>query len=389
MAEKNTSLPKGFLFGTSSAAHQVEGENISSDWWHYERIGRLPKSGKCADHFHRFREDFSLAAGCGMDVMRISIEWSRIEPEAGRWDSSAIEHYRSVLVAMRAMGLLRIVTLFHFTLPLWFYRQGGFSRKANIAYFSRFAKFIAHELGDEVDMWVTVNEPEVYAAAGFLQGSRPPFVRNPLHFWSVYRNLLDTHRAAYAAIKEGGSNTPVGVAVSAAYFTSSRRSLSAMAAAAGRQWISGIARTCDFIGLNYYFAYNLAFSLRRGIRIVNRDQPFSDMGYRAYPEGLLRVLRDFSRFGKPLYITENGIANAAEDMRVRFIVEHIEAALSAREQGVDVRGYLYWSLTDTYEWQQGFDLKFGLVEIDYSTLERKPRASYYELKRLIGSKNIH
>jgi beta-glucosidase len=150
-------LPDGFLLGAASSAHQVEGHNTTSDWWYFEQLGKLPKSGEAADHYNRFDEDFRLAKEIGLDSMRISIEWARIEPRAGEWDTIAVDHYRDVLRSMKKHGLVRMVTLHHFTLPKWAAKRHGLGYSGNTKAFARYAKFIAQQLGDEIDLWVTIN----------------------------------------------------------------------------------------------------------------------------------------------------------------------------------------------------------------------------------------
>lgn len=382
-------LPPSFLYGAASSSHQVEGGNTKNDWWHEEQAGKLPASGEATDHYHRFAEDFDLATSIGLNAMRISIEWSRIEPEVGHFDMNAVEHYRHVLRSMKAKGLTRMVTLHHFTLPLWLYHKGGFGSNESVAAFTHYAKFIAQHLGDEIDLWNTINEPEVYTYMSSLRGIWPPFSKNPLRAFSVFSNLAHAHNAAYQAIKKIQPHAQIGMAKNNVYNEAFKPNSWLDQTAVqlnnwfGNYWfLNKIRDNLDFIGLNYYFYHSLTVNWR-GIQQRNSDGPKSDMGWRTYPEGIYHLLVDLAqKYDKPIYITENGIANAHDDMRKDFIRQHIYWTSKAIAQGADVRGYFYWSLTDTHEWQDGFDPKFGLIEIDFATQKRTVRPSATIFKEL-------
>lgn len=387
---KTPQLPEHFLFGAASSSHQVEGNNMHNDWWHEEQRGKLPKSVRATDHYNRYPEDFELAQQIGLNAMRISIEWSRIEPEAGHWNMEAVEHYRAVLIDMKARGLTRMVTLLHFTLPLWLYEKGGFGNTESVTAFAHYAKFITEQLGDEIDLWNTINEPEVYTYMSSLRGIWPPFSKNPLRAFNVFSNLAKAHNIAYQAIKAVKPNAQIGMAKNNVYNEAFKpNSWLDQTAVNVNNWFSNywfldkIKDNLDFIGLNYYFYHSLTVTLRGGIVQKNLEGPKSDMGWRTFPQGIYHLLLDLShRYNKPLYITENGIANAHDDMRKDFIREHLYWVGKAIEHNADVRGYFYWSLTDTHEWQDGFDPKFGLIEIDFSTLKRTVRPSAEVFKEL-------
>jgi beta-glucosidase len=382
-------LPSTFLYGAASSAHQVEGNNTHSDWWFEEQRGKLPKSGQTADHYNRFAEDFGLAKEIGLSAMRVSLEWSRIEPQPGQFDTSAIQHYRQVLQEMKLQGLTRMVTLHHFTLPQWLAERGGFASRNSIALFTRYARFVAKELGSEIDLWVTINEPEVYTFMSSLRGLWPPFSKNPFRALTIFNNLAKAHNHAYRAIKTAQPEAQIGLAKNNVYNEPFRpRHWLDRGAVRLNNWFANhwflnkIKHRLDFIGLNYYFYHSLTVSWR-GIVQKNLDGPKSDMGWRTYPKGLYYLLKDLSQtYRKPIYITENGIANARDDMRQDFIRQHLSWTAAAVAEGCDVRGYFYWSLTDTYEWQDGFDPKFGLIEIDFATQKRTVRPSAQIVKEL-------
>lgn len=397
--ETKLQLPSGFLFGAASSAHQVEGDNFNSDWWMYEQQGKLPKSGKAADHYNRYEEDLSIAKQIGLNAMRISIEWSRIEPVEGKWDRIGIEHYRKVLQKMKELGLVRMVTLHHFTLPQWLAEKGGFSKASGVEAFGRFAWFVAQNLGTEIDLWVTINEPEIYASLGYKMGIWPPFKKNTFEMIRIIKNLIKAHKSAFAAIKQTLPEAKIGVAKNSTYLEAYRNNfadkllVSIARRISNHYFLEKIRKEMDFIGINYYFYERLKFDWKKGYRAMNHnfdykpeldsdEKPRSEMGWRTYPEGLYYLLRDFKKYRKPIYITENGIANARDDMRKDFILQHLASVKKAVDEGVDARGYFYWSLTDTYEWQDGFGPKFGLVEVNFEAQERKVRPSAGIFKEL-------
>lgn len=393
LQETKLQFPKGFLLGAAAAAHQVEGNNTNSDWWYWEQQGKLPKSGAACDHYNRFDEDFGLASQIGLNAMRISIEWARIEPQEGRWDGSTVEHYKKVLQSMKAHGLTRMVTLWHWTLPKWLADKGGFETKEGVEAFGRFAWFVAQNLGKEVDLWVTINEPEVYALASYKQGIHPPFKQSLLLTWRVLENLIEAHRAAYKAIKEALGDVPIGIAQNNAYFEPyskhnplDRLTTLIMDRISNHYFLQKIQNYQDFIGLNYYFHNVIKFNWRHGFREMNDNFNFgqmklddainrSDMGWFLYPEGIYHLLLDLKKYQKPIYITENGLADGVDNRRPKFLHETLGWLVKAIADGVDLRGYFHWSLTDNYEWHNGFGPRFGLVEIDYVTQARKVRPS--------------
>lgn len=382
--EKTTlpNLPADFLLGSASSSHQVEGNNTNNDWWLEEQAGKLPKSNVAVDHYHRFEEDFQLAKSIGLNAMRISLEWSRIEPTPGHWDMDAVEHYRQVLHTMKANGLTRMVTLLHFTLPVWLYKTGGFGNAQAVSAFARYAKFIAENLGTEIDLWNTINEPEVYTYMSSIKGMWPPFSKNLPRAFTVFSNLAKAHNQAYDVIKQVLPTAQIGMAKNNVYNEAFRPNswLDQQAVTLsdwfGNYWfLNKIQHKVDFIGLNYYFYHSLSVSWK-GIVQKNLEGPKSDMGWRTFPEGIYHlVIALHERYHKPIYITENGIANARDDMRQDFIREHLLWLSRAIDSGTEVKGYFYWTLTDTYEWHDGFNPKFGLIEVDLATQKRTIRPS--------------
>ncbi|HYC79767.1 MAG TPA: glycoside hydrolase family 1 protein [Candidatus Binatia bacterium] len=385
-------IPEGFLLGAAASAHQVEGNNMNSDWWYWEKQGKLPKSGNACDHYNRYEEDFQIAKNIGLNAFRISIEWARIEPVENQWDKTAIEHYRKVLKKMKELGLVRMVTLHHFTLPQWLAEKGGFETNKGVQAFARYAWFVAQNLGDEMDLICTINEPEVYTVGGYGTGKWPPFKKNYFKVIQVYRNLVKAHIAAYKAIKEVRPNSQIGLAKNNNYYETNNKFnpleklVAGIAKYFGNDWfMNRVSRYQDWVGLNYYFTKTIKIGLS-GVGLANSPaRPKSDMGWQTFPEAIYHLLLDLKKYNKPIYITENGIANARDDMRKDFIKQHLYWTMKARNEGADVKGYFYWSLTDNYEWQDGFDRLFGLVEINYETQERKVRPSAEVFKEILNA----
>ncbi len=390
--ETKLQFPSGFLLGAASAAHQVEGNNTASDWWYWEQQGRLPKSGVACDHYNKFDEDFGIAQDIGLNAMRISIEWARIEPTEGKWSASAVEHYKKVLLSMKAHGLTRIVTLWHWTLPKWLADKGGLETKEGVEAFARYTWFVAQNLGKEIDFWITLNEPEVYALASYKRGQHPPFKTSTYLSWRVTGNLIEAHRASYKAIKQALGDVPVGISKNSAYFEAFRKNnladrfLAFFAKQLDYYILEKIQDKMDFIGLNYYFYNRLKFDWKKGYIEMNHNfdsnqlsledaNERSDMGWFLYPEGIYHTLKSLKKFNKPIYVTENGLADALDSRRPKFLRDILTWIMKAIKDGVNVKGYLHWTLTDNYEWHNGFGPRFGLVEMDYVTQARKVRSS--------------
>jgi len=394
------SFPKSFLLGAGSSAHQVEGNNTKNDWWRFEQEGKMPKSGEACDHYNRYEEDFQIAKKIGLNAIRMSIEWSRIEPKEGKWNTREVAHYKKVLQNLKEQGLTRMVTLHHFTLPTWVADMGGFETKRGVEAFARFAWFVAENLGNEIDLWVTINEPRVYIGHGYMFGIWPPLKKNYFQALNVYLKLIDAHNAAYRAIKEVQPGAMVGIVENFPYnepfykkHLLDRGLTKFVDFFSGHYFLTRVRNQIDFIGLNYYFYHRLRFHHRylgidanRNRQREHRDDHTefsrSDMGWRLFPEGLYYLVKQLKRYGKPIYITENGLADARDEFRYDYVKRALKSVMDAMKEGVDVRGYFYWSLTDNYEWADGFWPRFGLAEIDYKTQKRKIRKSAKIFKQI-------
>src|SRR5262249_20329589 len=404
------SFPPGFLWGASTASHQVEGGNYWNDWWHYEQLGRLPyKSGEACRHYEYFEQDFELARSWGHNAHRFSIEWSRIEPSEGQWSAAALAHYRKVIRALRTRGLEPIVTLHHFTNPAWFSRRDGWLRGDSPNLFARYAEYTVSELGPDVKYWLTINEPTDYVMQGYVNGEWPPFLRSA---WTkagiVFRNLARAHVEVYRALHRNSAGVRVGFAHNASFFAPCN-------AASARDRIAAKIRdlvwnyaflkligtrhhsagwevaNLDFIGINYYkrtrirsFGFGIGAVLGRICTIPHHSDEgrISATGWEVYPAGLQAVLEKFSQCGLPLIVTENGIATEDEGFRRDFLIKHLESVAAALKNGANVIGYLHWSLMDNFEWALGTTPRFGLAETDFATQERRPRPLVTDFSRV-------
>lgn len=403
-------FPTGFLWGAATAAHQVEGDNRHCDWWEAEQAGKLPfRSGDCCRHYQVYETDFDLLQAWGHNCHRLSIEWSRIEPDQGHWDEGALEHYRRVILALNARHIEPVATLHHFTNPAWFTRAGGWLRRDASSLFERYVQRVVHAFGPEIRLWITINEPTVYVQQGYINGVWPPFEHGkPLKSYRALGSLAAAHCKAYAAIKARSPAAMVGFAHNAllvepcdpermphrfaarlrAYLFNGLFFRMLGAAPGNRESLNGIL---DFIGLNYYTRCCVktgGAGLRRLLGQVCTLEHHchqgarSDVGWELYPRGLGIVLSEFARFGVPLFVTENGIATEDDRLRCSFLSEHLEQVARSLRDGIEVMGYLHWTLMDNFEWHMGTGPKFGLAAIDPLTGMRAPRPSAEHFARI-------
>lgn len=393
-------FPVDFLWGAATAAHQVEGDNHNSDWWRYEHSAdsaARESSGDAIDHFHRYREDFKLLADLGHTVHRLSIEWARVEPAPGEFSRSAIAHYRSVLEALRATGMRSFVTLQHFTLPAWFADEGGWLAPQALRRFDRYARRVMQELGDLIDFTCTINEPQMLALHGYLEGYFPPGLNNPTLWKRVGRAQLAAHRVAVRAVREESASSP-GLVVQLPFLVPAREDAGCRAFAQEMNaevvdlYLDGLTDdpdAGDWLGVQYYRKNWVDPSMRTLFAPPPDDVPTTQMGWAVYPDGLRRMLHRAAGTGLPLYVTENGIATEDDGERIEYIRSHLHAVRQARDEGVDVRGYIHWSAFDNFEWAEGYGPKFGLIAVDRENgFRRAPKPSAWAFSRVIASGRI-
>lgn len=418
-ADAALEFPKNFMWGTATSSHQVEGGCRLNDWWAFEqqpgRIHGDAKSGDACKHYELYKSDFALVKSLHQNAHRFSIEWSRIEPEEGKFDSAAIAHYREALETLRSHDIEPVLTIHHFTNPLWLSAKGAWENREVVRYFERFTQLVVREYGDLVRWWVTINEPMVYAVMGYVLTVWPPAKKRPDIAFVCAANMMRAHAAAYRVIHENAKLKPmVGIAHNMRIFDPADpgsfldRKVAALqdylfnetillALTEGRlhlplglEEVPGARDSMDFIGLNYYSRDVVAFDVSQPAMIFGRNFPapgseLSLFGWEIYPEGLYRLVKRLSAYDLPILITENGLPDATDKQRPRALLDHLTALHKAIKEGADVQGYFHWSLIDNFEWAEGYRTPFGLVAVDFETQERTVKASgelYAEICRM-------
>jgi len=389
-------FPHTFLWGAATSAHQVEGGNSNNDWWEWEQNGGgKGASGQACRSYDLYSQDFYLAQELHHNAHRISVEWSRIEPAEGEFSERAIEHYKLVAGSLKERGLEPIVTLHHFTNPLWFAKKGGWLNKKAPEYFARFSAKIVEALADKVRFWVTINEPMVYVYHSYVLGVWPPQLKSISKAGQVTDNLVAGHVAAYRKIhaiyKNRQLSAPmVSIAKNVQAFSACSPTLLNKFGVYIRNkyynldFIERIRRykAIDYIGINYYsrslvdicgFSYDELFV--GGCKHNHSILPKNTLGWDIYPQGLYDILMMYKKYNLPQLILENGICTLDDNQRWDFIREHLIKLSQAMRAGADVLGYIHWSLIDNFEWDKGFAPRFGLIEVDYNTYKRTIRES--------------
>ena len=404
-------FPPDFRWGTATAAHQVEGQLSNNDWSVWERMPGKVRDGTdssraCEWWSGRYTEDLDHAKAMGNNALRLSVEWSRIEPKEGQWNSTAIARYRDLLRDLRSRGLEPMVTLFHFTTPLWLVDKGGWKDEVAVRRFELFTVKVVEALGDLVDLWCTINEPNVYATQSYLLGMWPPQKQSIADTLRVMRHQLVAHAFAYRAIHRVQPKARAGLAQHLRVFDPFRPHSALDRAAAGLQDaifnrlvlsfpVDGVLRfplsmnlrvpeavdSQDFIGLNYYSRDMVTFDVTQPGLLFTRRFPmpgadFSMVGWgEIYPDGLYRLLKRLQRYAKPIFVTETGVPDNDDSKRPRMLLTHLAAVHRALAEGVPVKGFYFWSLVDNFEWAEGFSARFGLVHLDLATGKRTLKRS--------------
>lgn len=410
---KILTFPDGFLWGAATSSHQVEG-NTHNDWseWEKQNADRLareseasfrwnpnwqrfraeatdPKnyvSGAACDHWNRYEEDFDILEKLHLNAYRFSIEWSRIEPEKGQFDETALEHYRKVIRALRERNIEPFVTLWHWTLPVWLRDERGMLAKDFPEYFERYAEKVVSALGMDVKFWITLNEPDVVSSHAYLKGAWPPQKKSLILTLRAWHALKCAHKRAYRVIKHLSPRAQVGIAKHQVSFEMARPTFINRILRFAANWIWNrhflnlIQDSQDFIGLNHYNRNVINHGFGK-----NPNKLQTDFGWEYCPDSIYQAITELKSYGKPIYITENGIADTTDELRQKFISAALAAVHRAIQDGADVRGYLYWSFLDNFEWDKGFWPRFGLVAVDYATQQRTIRPSaraYAEICRM-------
>lgn len=385
---KTLYFPKGFFWGAASASYQVEGNIYNNDWAYEARTSkRVPVADSGPDHFNRYEEDFDIAKSLGHNCHRFSLEWSRIEPAEGEFSIDAIRHYEKVLQALKKRKLEPFITIWHFTLPQWLYEKGGIENINFPEYFAKYCSFVSANLGEYCTHWATMNEPNVVSGMGYLKGVWPPHKKHRyLKIFKVWKNLAKAHILAYEEIKKHDFVSDVGIVKQNIYFVNKGKNpFNSLRVILGNYFwnhrlLNKVHNHCDSIGLNYYHQSNY------GDREIYKK---SDMGWNLCPEGIYHVLVDLKRYNKPVFVAEAGIADENDIHREQYIKDLVFWMYQAYSEGVSLKGYMYWSLTDNFEWAEGYNKRFGLVEIDYKTKERFIRTSAYALREIAENNSLN
>ncbi len=377
-------FPEGFLWGTATAAHQVEGGNWNNDWWAWEHTPGSPcqePSGDACDHWHRWREDVALVADLGFGAYRFSLEWSRIEPEEGEWSRVALDHYRAMCSGCRERGIEPVVTFHHFTTPRWLAAKGGWTAPATADAFARFCDRAATHLHDVMGRACTINEPNIVATFGHLHGVFPPGKRDADLRRRVNDVFVAAHRRGGAAIRGAAPDVPIGLTLA----MSDYQAVDGGEAARDRErrdmedvFLAATGGD-DFVGVQTYTRIRVG---RDGLRGPEPGVPLTQMGYEFWPEALAATIRRawaVTGGGVPVLVTENGIGTADDTDRIRFVERALRGVLACVADGIDVRGYIHWSLLDNFEWVFGYGPTFGLVAVDRTTRARTPKPSAHWL----------
>ena len=406
-------FPPGFLWGTASSAYQVEGGNFNNQWAEFEQqpgaIWHGDHCGLACNWWQAAEDDFDRMADHRLNAHRLSIEWSRVEPTPGVYDRTALDRYRAMLAGLQARGIRPFVALHHFTNPLWFQRAGGWEHPGSPSRFHAYVRTVVDALSDLCRDWLTMNEPLVHLGQGWVRGAWPPHRRNPALAVRVFRHLLLAHGAAYGAIHLRQPDAQVGYAAAMRGFAPLRpqHPLDRLSARLKRYlyeeiWLAAttdgrirppaglrdynpcLHDSLDFLGFNYYARQFVRFTPNPLAQFGRERFPpgaeFSDSGrhgpYSALqPAGLADLCLDLRRFGKPLYVLENGLPDADDDQRPRWLLAHLVHLHRAIQKGCDVRGYFHWTFVDNFEWTDGWGLRFGLYGLDPASQVRQARGS--------------
>jgi beta-glucosidase len=420
-------FPEGFLWGVATSAHQFEGQGSSNQWKQWEQLGHVRQGYRCGDACDWWRSaesDLDLCRELGLSAIRVSIDWGRVEPFEGGWDHLAVARYRALLESIRFRGMKPIVTLHHFTHPQWFEERGGFLARGAAERFATYAKRIVRELTDHCDTWITFNEPNVLAAFGYIFGEFPPGFRN--HATEFAKAMVSMHRAhaiAYSDIHDQQPNATVGIAHNWVEFqpateAASDRLLAHFYAGGFNRSslqlllngslefplntvaaeIPEVVGKIDFFGLNVYNRLHVRapfneVAIRTGGLFVPTEVPQGDRGAElpygeAYPAAITAAVAEYSRLGVPLYITENGVPDRSDRIRPWVMVQSLARVHECIASGHNVRGYFHWSIVDNFEWSEGWELRFGLYELDLQTKRRTARPSAAIYREIITANSL-
>jgi len=380
MSDRQTAFPADFMWGTSTAGYQIEGGGDNTDWSRFETkpdtIAAEPCGDAC-DSWNRYEEDLEIIESLGLNSFRLSLEWAKIEPQQGVISKEAVSHYKDVLKACHAKGIQTVVTLHHFTLPLWVADLGGFENPNIAEWMGSYAKLVATEFGEDIDIACTINEPNIVALMGYLLGVFPPEVKDRARYDKVNEAMRSCHLAMREELRKGPGTYPIGMCLSMQEYVCAEGGEETMAVirtSMEDQYLAAVGDD-DFIGVQCYTKIEIGPS---GIMPVTGE--VTEMGYAFWPQCVeYTVRRAAEKTGIPVIVTENGIGTDDDEQRIRYLDGALRGLAKVIDEGHDVRGYFQWSLLDNFEWVLGYRPKFGIVEVDRTTFKRtrKPSAAWY------------
>jgi beta-glucosidase len=426
--EEALRFPEGFLWGVGTSAYQVEGNSTNTQWYEFEKAGGVKtgdRSGKACNWWENAEGDFDIAQSLGLNSLRLSVSWARIEPEEGIFDPHAIERYRQMLLGLLSRGIKPMVCLHHFAHPVWFDKKGAFLSETCVDDFSRFVRFTVAELADLCSDWLTFNEPNVYGVLGYLDGDHPPAIRNNFFkYFTALENMALCHATAYHIIHALQKEARVSFANHFLIFTQVKDQIFDRLAAriasdtfnnifinmiTGKKipWFSKlrdnldkILDTWDFVGVNIYGGVDVAFDITKPqMAFVRRIPPKSgrtgdltsvgnSIFGEIYPQGIKIVVEKLSRYNKPFFILENGVPDRDDKLRPWVIAKAAKTIYDLIDDGYKILGYHHWTLVDNFEWAFGYSMRFGLVELDPATQVRKPRPSASLYEEIVKSNSL-
>ena len=385
-------FPDGFLWGTATAAHQVEGSNWNNDWWAWEHAPDTvceEPSGDACDHYWRYPQDLDLLVELGFGAYRFSLEWSRIEPEEGEWSRAQLDHYSRMLDACHERGLRPVVTFHHFTTPRWVAADGGWANPLTAERFARFCGRAVEHLGDRIGMACTINEPNIVPLMGWLMGAFPPGKTQDLDGYArATETLIAGHRRAVEALKAGPGDFPVGLTLSMGEWAAepgAEAKIDEFRSHHEDVYLEA-CRGDDFFGVQAYSRTRVG---EKGVLGPESGVEVLPMGYEYWPTAAESAIRHAVEVtGAPVYVTENGIGTEDDEQRVRYLRDSLTGVARTIDDGLDVRGYFHWSLLDNFEWAFGYRMRFGLVAVDRTTQQRTVKPSARWLAEVIRANRL-
>jgi beta-glucosidase len=396
-------FPPLFLWGAAISSYQTEGQNYNSDWALWEKKFNLEAAGKTTNHYNLFEKDFASAKELNLKTLRISLEWSRLCPSQNNFAQEEFSHYKNVLNSLNGLEILPIVTLHHFTNPVWFAQKDGWQNSGNVDFFLRYLKKTVEYFKHDVKYWLIFNEPLVYVYNGFVRGNWPPGIKSISQARKVLSHIVSAYKTGYQEIKNIYRQSSLACEVSFAKHI--RYFCACPSFNLGQNFISSFARhkmfnhglleelcsarCVDFIALNYYCKEYVQFKGIIGQECSHSHKERKNyLGWHVYPQGLHKLLISVKKWDLPVFVMENGTAESENLFYEDYLRTHILSVYKALQAGVKVKGYLWWSLLDNFEWDKGFGPRFGLIEVNYQTFERRIKPFAYNYAKICRENKV-